>query len=356
MGKSFPSNTIKTFNSEGDLKLTFNEVSGNFILYLVGLKNGDCTRSLYETSTVTVSPLPEVQITPAFGNITEGESVTLNASGAETYVWSPEFGLDIPTGATVNAAPVKNTTYTVTGTSNGCSSTDEAIVYVQESCKSSADQYEPNNSMSGNLFSIPIDLTISANLLNAKDPDWYRLVISSLSKYTLKLTKSGTVSPSVDLYGSIGRRLKSIDRTQTNSYNLASGTYYIKVSAGVKAYLCYTLLVFNDGTAVGAIASYDDTKSAEIETIPDGICKIWPNPTKNEFQIYNGNEYPVQMKVMDVTGRQIEIVNNVGIAETVVFGSKYKPGIYFVKTSENGVQKVFKRILPSKSDYILHVD
>jgi hypothetical protein len=47
---------------------------------------------------------------------------------------------------------------------------------------------------------------------------------------------------------------------------------------------------------------------------------------------------------MDVTGRQIEIVNNVGIAETVVFGSKYKPGIYFVETSENGVQKVFKLI------------
>ena len=50
------------------------------------------------------------------------------------------------------------------------------------------------------------------------------------------------------------------------------------------------------------------------------------------------------MKVLDVTGRQIETIENVGIAETVVFGSKYKPGIYFVNTSENGVRKVFKLI------------
>jgi hypothetical protein len=197
--------------------------------------------------------------------------------------------------------------------------------------------------MLDNLFSIPIDLTISANLLNSKDPDWYRLEITDLAKYTLKLTKIGTVNPAVDLYGSNGRRLKSIDRTQPFSYNLAPDTYYIKLSAGVKTYLCYTLQVVNDGSSVGAIASFDDTKSAKIiEPVPDGIFRIWPNPSKNEFKLYNGNENQVRLRVVDVIGRTIETIENVGISETIAFGNKYKPGIYFVEALGNGVQKVFK--------------
>ena len=303
-----------------------------------------CTKVLDQSSTVDVNPIPVTFVSPQTSEITEGASVTLTASGADSYSWSSVPAGFSSTDAAVSVTPLKNTTYIVTGTSSGCSSSDDAIIYVRETCKNSADQYEPNNSMSGTLFSIPIDLTISANLLNAKDPDWYRLDISSPAKYTLKLTKTGTVSPSVDLYGSNGRKLKSIDRTQPNSYNLSSGTYYIKVSAVTKTYLCYTLQVVNEGVA-GALASFDDTKSAKIiEPISDGIIKIWPNPTKNEFELYNGHENPVQVRVMDVIGRTIETIENVGISETIVFGSKYKPGIYFIETFGNGVQKVFKLV------------
>ena len=45
---------------------------------------------------------------------------TLTASGATSYTWSPANGLSSTTGATVTANPVGTTTYTVTGTSNGC--------------------------------------------------------------------------------------------------------------------------------------------------------------------------------------------------------------------------------------------
>jgi PKD repeat protein len=320
------------------------EVTKSGIYYLAVLDGITGCDGLSDPFDVTINPAPEVQVTPTSYNITEGGSVTLTATGtADTYTWSPSAGLNVTTGATVVAKPVKNTTYTVTGFIGGCSNTASAVITVQELCKNSADQYEPNNSMLDNLFSIPINLTISANLLNAKDPDWYRLEITDQAKYTLKLTKTGTVNPSVDLYGSNGRRLKSIDRTQPFSYNLAPGTYYIKLSAGVKTYLCYTLQVVNDGPSVGAIASFDDTKSAKIiEPVPDGIFRIWPNPSKNEFKLYNGNENQVRLRVVDVIGRTIETIENVGISETIAFGNKYKPGIYFVEALGNGVQKVFK--------------
>ena len=92
------------------------------------------------------------------------------------------------------------------------------------------------------------------------------------------------------------------------------------------------------------IAENIDLKVAKIEPTPDGIFRIWPNPTNMEFWLYNGNENPVKVRVMDVIGRKIEMIENVGITETVVFDSKYKPGIYFVEAFGNGVREVFKLV------------
>ena len=49
-----------------------------------------------------------------------GQSVTLTASGASSYAWSPATGLNTTTGATVIANPTTTTTYTVTDPSNAC--------------------------------------------------------------------------------------------------------------------------------------------------------------------------------------------------------------------------------------------
>lgn len=75
---------------------------------------------------VTVIPNPNVSITNGSNvAICSGSSVTLNASGATSYVWN------IPaTGASVNVAPTSNTTYTVTGTANGCSANASVNVTV----------------------------------------------------------------------------------------------------------------------------------------------------------------------------------------------------------------------------------
>ncbi len=72
--------------------------------------------------TVTVNPKPIIRVTPGSGTIfCNTGSVTLTASGASTYKWSPVSGLDTNMGATVHASPGQTTTYTVTGTDlNGC--------------------------------------------------------------------------------------------------------------------------------------------------------------------------------------------------------------------------------------------
>ncbi|MDW8333076.1 MAG: SBBP repeat-containing protein, partial [Bacteroidia bacterium] len=70
--------------------------------------------------TVAVNPLPTITIAGPSA-ICGGTSATLTASGAVSYSWSPNFGLNTTTGATVVANPTGTTTYTVTGTdANGC--------------------------------------------------------------------------------------------------------------------------------------------------------------------------------------------------------------------------------------------
>lgn len=52
--------------------------------------------------------------------ICSGQSVSLTASGATNYSWSPSTGLNTTSGATVIASPTTTTTYTVVDPSNSC--------------------------------------------------------------------------------------------------------------------------------------------------------------------------------------------------------------------------------------------
>lgn len=76
--------------------------------------------------TVQVNPNPTVSISN--GNSTSiciGETEALNAIGATTYSWS-----NGSTGASITVNPIVNTVYSVTGTLNGCTSTDNITVQV----------------------------------------------------------------------------------------------------------------------------------------------------------------------------------------------------------------------------------
>ncbi len=77
-----------------------------------------------KTIIVTVNPLPSTSVFPnSATSITTAcvnLGVTLTASGANTYSWSPSTGLSATTGFSVLAKPTVTTTYTITG-SNNCS-------------------------------------------------------------------------------------------------------------------------------------------------------------------------------------------------------------------------------------------
>jgi len=83
----------------------------------------------------TINALPTVAVTPSSASFCPGATaVALTASGAATYAWSPATGLDVTTGAVVNASPASTTTYTVVGTdSYGCTASATSAISVNPS-------------------------------------------------------------------------------------------------------------------------------------------------------------------------------------------------------------------------------
>lgn len=66
----------------------------------------------------------------------------------------------------------------------------------------------------------------------------------------------------------------------------------------------------------------------------------WPNPSKGHFilRVQSSSDVPVQVRVLDVLGRVLEVRHNLPAHSPVSFGSRYRPGLYFVEVKQ-GTQR-----------------
>jgi len=95
---------------------------------VTGYDDYGCSNS--SSVTVNVSDIPIIEFTPPDPSICGGETITINASGAQFYFWSTST-----TGSSITVSPSATTSYQVTGTdiSGLCSSSAEVTVTVNES-------------------------------------------------------------------------------------------------------------------------------------------------------------------------------------------------------------------------------
>ncbi|MCB9194923.1 MAG: PKD domain-containing protein [Flavobacteriales bacterium] len=96
--------------------------------YLSG-SSGGCPGPVDSVLLVIVSA-PVISVIPNSATICQNESVTLTASGANSYTWSPSTGLNVTNQAVVEASPSSTQTYTVEGTVGTCSNTANVTVTV----------------------------------------------------------------------------------------------------------------------------------------------------------------------------------------------------------------------------------
>ena len=91
-----------------------------------------CTGS--DAITIASRSVPDLQVVADNNVVAVGDAVQLQASGAQTYSWSPSTYLSDSTVANPISTPEQTITYTVTGTSaDGCTATASIVITVVES-------------------------------------------------------------------------------------------------------------------------------------------------------------------------------------------------------------------------------
>nr|WP_293836975.1 immunoglobulin domain-containing protein [uncultured Arsenicibacter sp.] len=112
-------------NTQSGATLTLNPlVLNDDGLYLLVITGG-CNSVTTNAFSLSVNQTPTVTVSPASTTISGGQSVTLSAQGAAGFLWSTNAAT-----SSIAVSPTQPTTYTVTGTSNGCSASATATVTV----------------------------------------------------------------------------------------------------------------------------------------------------------------------------------------------------------------------------------
>jgi hypothetical protein len=163
---------------------------------VVGTNTNSCVNT--QTVAVTINPLPTITVSsnPSNFAICSSGQATLTASGANTYAWSPNSGLNSTTGATVTANPSVTTGYTVIGTgSNNCVNTQTLTLTVNPN---------PVLTVSGSPgFTICKNLTTTLTASGANSYAWSPATNLSSSNTAIVIA-SPTVSTNYTVSGTTG--------------------------------------------------------------------------------------------------------------------------------------------------------
>ncbi|MEZ4937716.1 MAG: S8 family serine peptidase [Crocinitomicaceae bacterium] len=168
-GSSYDDTLLWTFqgsnplNSNSVMESAVYNNSGTYKAYLE-VVGGGCSNYLIDSVTITVNAAPTIIVSTPDPDICAGEGpITLTASGATTYSWSPGG----QTSSSISVSPAVTTTYTVSGSQGGCDGTASIQIEVGELPNLSASITDVicNGNSSG-----AIDLTVT-NLSNCTY-DW----------------------------------------------------------------------------------------------------------------------------------------------------------------------------------------
>lgn len=116
--------TSYTWNPGGLNGATVTVTPGTTTTYTVRGAIGNCSNT--RTLTITVAPIPTINIAATSTAVCSGNSATLTGSGATTYTWMPGS----LTTSSIVITPTTNTTYTLTGSNGSCVGTNTIDITV----------------------------------------------------------------------------------------------------------------------------------------------------------------------------------------------------------------------------------
>jgi hypothetical protein len=104
------------------------------------------------------------------------------------------------------------------------------------------------------------------------------------------------------------------------------------------------------GSNVPAARISTSTASPEVDqptTISKFDLKATPNPTTSRFNVKlesPNTKDPMTLKVIDLSGKVIEVRNNLVAGQTLQLGNNYRPGMYFVELIQGDKRRIVKLV------------
>lgn len=298
----------------------------------------------------TVSgPIPTVIANATAPTICSGDAVTLTGGGATSYTWDN----GVTDGIAIN--PIVTTTYTVTGTSNGCSNTAQIEVAV-DSLPTIIANVTSSNICDGDT----IILTGSGGVSYIWDngvTDGIEVIPTTTTTYHV-IGSDGVCSNNAQVTITVNALPAIIANTSADT--ICGGNAVTLIGAGGLSY------TWDNGVIDGA--AFNPTATTTYTVIgSDGVCSntaqvdvvvntcvglneinsaseisFYPNPTNSVVNVQLNNQQITSIRVVDITGKVIETYDHP--TKMIDLGNQAN-GIYFlqvVSVEETTTYKIIK--------------
>jgi PKD repeat protein len=179
-------------------------------IYTVSLQATNANgQGIAVSQTINITPAPVLAVSGSVQTVCTGEAVSYTAIGASSYTWSNGGG----TASSATYVPTGTTQYTVTGSSNGCTS--------------------------AKVVSVTVSICTGISSVMLQDQAYSVFPNPSKGRLTLKTSGDGTRPVHLHISDASGKVVFEQDihfnnkqQTEINIEQLAHGTYFITLSAG----------------------------------------------------------------------------------------------------------------------------
>lgn len=347
--------TVNTATSQNPTMVFTN--TGTYSVTLVSTNSSGSSNPV--TQTIVVNSAPTVNVNSP--SICIGATTNLSATGAQSYLWS--------TGQTTNmiqVTPTVTTTYTVTGTSNGCSTVKTSTVTVKPLpptsvndvtiCAGSnavltatgATTYNWQGQGSTN-SSITVSPTVTTNYI----------VTGTTNGCSKSDTATVTVNPLPNVTAAASMDTVCVNGGMVNLTGTPAGGTFTGTGVTGNSFdptglsgnqnITYTYTDANNCTNTASVIIYVDACTGVNELNAVSGLSIFPNPAGAEVfvSIRTAKEVKATISLTDVLGKQISATQHTfgNTADKLRFDLTSMPaGVYFIKVQADGKQSVYKLI------------
>ncbi|MDO9376242.1 MAG: HYR domain-containing protein, partial [Ferruginibacter sp.] len=156
----------------------------------------------------------------------------------------------------------------------------------------------------------------------------------------------------------------NIDKIRMKIYNKNSGEVYYDNQPGASDADAPVTAVENNSSGDGVVIVNANLPVATVTSqagtvVPELFLaeefelqvKAYPNPTEGRFTVVvntSNRRDEIQLRVVDISGRVIELKNSVVAGQTLQFGHTYAPGTYFIEVAQGKARKQVKVFRLSK--------